>query len=626
MIRIIILLALCLLLACPAMAQPAQAILYTPPVNLKASAACRVFVEGQELKVIDATVNHQRTWAANPILLGKVPFGIFELQGTLSIEVQLPQAPSQAVVRPLARGIHPVITGNSIRFTVDQPGPLTVEWDGDYKNALHLFVYGPQEQVPDKNDPNVLYFGPGLHDVGLIEPKDSQTVYLAPGSVVLGAIQAQGKRDITITGRGILSGSRYDRWKDTMVPINFSDCENIHIEGITLIEPAAWCINLYKSKNITVKDVNIIGWCSNSDGITIQSCENVSVQGCFVRTWDDSLVVKGYDGDVRDISFADCVLWTDLAQSCEIGYETRAQVMERIRFTGITVLHNFHKPVLSIHNSDQALIRDILFSDITVEDAQMGEGDGARLLIELTTTKSQWSKSNQRGQIRGVVFDGIRVLSGKESSIRIFSFSKEHNIDDIVFSNLTILGQRITSFEQLRMNINNRNGDHITISNSAAQVSATYPGFLRTYQQKRQALIVQEGITASANSQVEPYAADNAIDANLNSYWEGTGQDQDVLTLRFSAPRQADQVTLLLNPASIWSKREQRITLLGSSDGLNFTPLVEETNYTFDPASGNQASIAFDSQQVLALRLVFIGNTGAAGGQVAEVIVSSQSP
>ena len=46
----------------------------------------------------------------------------------------------------------------------------------------------------------------------------------------------------------------------------------------------------------------------------------------------------------------------------------------------------------------------------------MGEGDGQPFLIDLGTTKSQWSKDKQRGTIRNVTFDGVYVLSGMQIS------------------------------------------------------------------------------------------------------------------------------------------------------------------------------------------------------------------
>ena len=187
------------------------------------------------------------------------------------------------------------------------------------------------------------------------------------------------------------------------------------------------------------------------------------MKNCFVRSWDDNLVVKGYNGDTRNVTFENCVLWTDLAQSCEIGYETRAKVIEDITFRSITVLHAFHKPVISIHNSDNAAVRHVLFENILVEDAEMGLGDGTPYLIDFTTLESQWSATLKRGTIDDVTVRNVRVLSGKRPSVRIWSFDENSRIDHVTISGLNILGEEIVSFEQLDCEASPANGEHIRI-------------------------------------------------------------------------------------------------------------------------------------------------------------------
>lgn len=86
----------------------------------------------------------------------------------------------------------------------------------------------------------------------------------------------------------------------------------------------------------------------------------------------------------------------NLAQSMEIGYETNKgdkenSTIENVTFEDITVLHNFHKPVLSIHNADNAAISNVTYKNIVVEDACMGLGDGTKELIDLQVlTNSGW--------------------------------------------------------------------------------------------------------------------------------------------------------------------------------------------------------------------------------------------
>jgi polygalacturonase len=227
-------------------------------------------------------------------------------------------------------------------------------------------------------------------------------------------------------------------------------CKDASVEGVIILDPAGWTLNTFGCENVTIENVKIISARPNGDGITTQSCKNLTARNCFVRSWDDSLVVKNYGNGVSEnILFKDIVIWSDLAQSCEIGYETLGPRMDGITFEDITVLHNFHKPVMSIHNSDQAHIQNVTFRDITVEDAQMGLGDATNdnFLIDLSIAESQWSRSEERGNISNVLFENITVLGGLHTPSRIRGFDESHAIDGVTIRNLNILGNRIDSLE-----------------------------------------------------------------------------------------------------------------------------------------------------------------------------------
>jgi cytoskeletal protein CcmA (bactofilin family) len=382
----------------------------------------------------------------------------FDFEGKVKIDIKSMETKVESVVvRPLSLGIKPKIKGDTISFELDKPAKLTIEINGNIKRAIHIFANPMETDAPKKDDPNVIYFGPGIHNVGRIPVKSNQTVYISGGAVVYGCIKAENLENLKITGRGIIDGSIYDRWVDTTVPIDLRNCKNSIVEGIMLLDPAAWTLNIYECQNIELKDVKIISARSNSDGITIQSSRDITAANCFVRSWDDSLVVKGYGSDTKNIIFEDCILWTDLAQSCEIGYETRANTIEDITFRNITVLHNFHKPVLSIHNADNALVRNIHYENIVVEDAAMGMGDsqGYNYLIDLFIGSSQWSQTAERGSIRDVYFENIEVLGGQFQGSRIYGYDDRHTIENVNIKGLKILGEAIKDTDSGKFKINN---------------------------------------------------------------------------------------------------------------------------------------------------------------------------
>ena len=185
------------------------------------------------------------------------------------------------------------------------------------------------------------------------------------------------------------------------------------------------------------------------------------MQNSFARTWDDSLVVKNYGRNTDGITFRNMILWTDLAQSMEIGYETNKGKQEdakisNVLFQDITVVNAFHKPVMSIHNADDALIEHIVWENIVVENADLGSGDAKdnRQLIDLTIAGSGWSSTKTRGRIRDVLLKNITVLRGLETQqIRLMGFDETHGIDGVTIQNLTIYTKPILSLDDVETTI-----------------------------------------------------------------------------------------------------------------------------------------------------------------------------
>jgi len=155
----------------------------------------------------------------------------------------------------------------------------------------------------------------------------------------------------------------------------------------------------------------------------------------------------------------------------EIGYETNKGQAEEvsisdISFQDITVLNNFHKPVISVHNADDAIVKAVTFQNITVENAQMGSGDGDEMpyLIDLHIPKnSNWTSTRERGSIDNVIIDNVKVMSGKFSPSRVEGFDEKHKISNVTISNLEILGEKITSLEQGKFEINPATTENIII-------------------------------------------------------------------------------------------------------------------------------------------------------------------
>ena len=444
--------------------------IYEGPKTMQSSKTASVSANGWELFVYDVMVNHEHIWNANT-LPSDTPMTYFDFEGKVQLEIRMPglsQAVESAQVLPQSWGIEPQVDQGTVRFTITEPGQYTVVFNGSVNKALHIFANPLETDVPDKDDPNVFWIGPGEWVIDAIALQDNQTLYLSGGAVLHSIISVSNASNVRICGRGVIDGSDYPAWNQAgsyaRVPIDLNHSKNVTVEGISIVNSNCWNLNSYSSKNVTIDNVKIISGRQNGDGFTFQSCTDHIVTNCFARTWDDSLVLKNYSGSTRGITFRNIQVWTDLAQSMEIGYETDKGLtldpeISDVLFENITVLYNFHKPVISIHNSDDAYVHDIVYRNIVVENAFMqGDNGNNKELIEMTLQNSSWSTvRDEFGSIDNVLIDGLTVINtadGKVPRSRLSGQSEENMITNVTLRNVTILGNSITDLKAMKLSLN----------------------------------------------------------------------------------------------------------------------------------------------------------------------------
>ena len=427
-----------------------------------------VTVNGQDCYVYDTNVNHTRSWFSNYLPpQSRTPVTYFDFEGAVDITVQVPGIELENVkISPLSYGITPVIdkAEHTVAFRIDTPDNYTIQFNDSPERAVHIFAnpLESEEEIPDPDDPNVIYIGPGEWTMDTISLSKGQTLYLAGGSVVHTNVCANFVSDVTICGRGILDGSQYEGWKGrgAYVPLKFSHANGAVVKDVIVLNSNAWVVEAYDCENGLIDGLRIISSRPNGDGLSIQSCQNYTIDHCFVRTWDDSLVVKNYDTNSSDITFRNTQLWTDLAQSMEIGFETnkgnrKDSAITNVVFENITVLNNFHKPVISVHNADDALLDGITFRDITVEYEEVGSGDSnLPYLIDISIVKNEsWSTTAERGNIRNVTLQNINFLAGNDKYSRIAGYDATHTVENVLIENLNMFGTKASNLDEAKIKI-----------------------------------------------------------------------------------------------------------------------------------------------------------------------------
>ncbi|SED52063.1 F5/8 type C domain-containing protein [Streptomyces sp. PAN_FS17] len=130
-----------------------------------------------------------------------------------------------------------------------------------------------------------------------------------------------------------------------------------------------------------------------------------------------------------------------------------------------------------------------------------------------------------------------------------------------------------------------------------------------------------KGRPATATGSQDVYTPGKAVDGDANSYWEsGNNAFPQSLTVDLGSREAVRRLMLKLPPSSAWGARTQTVTVLGSTDGSNFSTVVGATGYRFDPATGNTVTVALPGGTGLRhLRLSVSANTGWPAAQFSEV-------
>lgn len=422
----------------------------------RANSTLTVLVDGQKSPCFNAWVNTSCIWDQGHY--ETTPVTIFEMKqenrnDVVRVALGSGKAINSVVVRPLSAGIQPEIKKTSdgeayVEFTVNKWGSYSVEFNGETKGALQVFVN------PDYSNMNL------------------GGRYIPLGTMTGEAWGFEG----TVYGSGVLLSSHQGAV--------IEPGSGARIYGITIANEykdgyggnGSWEVQVPDRNDIEFKYFHIIACSPNSDGISIQSSSNIRIYNSYFRTWDDGVVLKNYSGgNTNNITVKDCVFWTDLAQSMEIGAETNkggtANSIYTANFENIDIIHANHKPAMSIHNMDNVTVRDVHWKNVTIEDAQMGNnhgyGDGWPLIIDVTNvrggevpgTDAGWTRQWNRGTIQDVTFENITVLSwqndkGMKPGVRIMNSECENGgtIKNISITNLNYKGVYVTNKNELSNN------------------------------------------------------------------------------------------------------------------------------------------------------------------------------
>ncbi|MCU6707358.1 glycosyl hydrolase family 28 protein [Paenibacillus sp. J5C_2022] len=408
---------------------------------------------------------------------GPLSFASFEyVAGTEAVvlKAKSKRPVHRAQIRPVVLGVVAEVLEDEVRIPIRGPGKYIVETNDEMERPLFIMVHASEENVPAAGNANVIYYGPGLHVVSTLELYSGQTVYIAGGAVLRVMVPegevpdvesdwagkklyrdtfvAQHAADIAIRGRGIVDLSMLD-WHARKAAL-VQNCERVRIEGITCVGTSHWTIHLSQSKDCIIRDLMLIGYRENSDGIDIVNSERVRVDNCLIRTGDDAVVVKAMAAPPalggRDIRVYNCTVWNDKVRCFGITGETRTDI-SGVVFENCDVVHSRaiwteELGSLCIIVGDSGTIDNIRFENMRIEDEQ-------RYAMVCLIFKDRWSVDQAAGRIRNIVFRNIQIPEGVPSLFH--GFDNRHLVEQVVVEGLFVDGQPVEHIAQANFCMNN---------------------------------------------------------------------------------------------------------------------------------------------------------------------------
>ena len=242
-------------------------------------------------------------------------------------------------------------------------------------------------------------------------------------------IVADGQKNISITGRGLIDGQSDllindiyvklrtgelydDEWKEFNPwhqrrpseknrprMIEFKNCDGITIKNIRMQNSTAWVQNYKSCSNIVIDSVHVFSntfW--NNDGIDLVDCKNARVTNCFINAADDGICLKSEDRNNRceNIYVANCKVRSS-ASAVKLGTASWGG-FKKITIRNIEV-YDTYRSAIAIETVDGGVLEDIDVRNINAVNT------GNAIFIRL----GHRNKDSVYGELRNVYIGNIKV-------------------------------------------------------------------------------------------------------------------------------------------------------------------------------------------------------------------------
>jgi polygalacturonase len=190
--------------------------------------------------------------------------------------------------------------------------------------------------------------------------------------------------NIGIAGPGKIVGNpairgRVDRATGLRLPalMEFTNCRNVRVENCSTSQAGMWSIHPTYCDNVVFKNVTVK---SGADGIDVDSCRHVVIDGCDFETGDDCISLKSGRGEegytinrpTENVHISNCTFADSYFACIGIGSETSAGIrnvhVDHCKCTGART----HAIYIKSRPGRGAFIEDIFMNDLDISGAKQG--------------------------------------------------------------------------------------------------------------------------------------------------------------------------------------------------------------------------------------------------------------
>jgi hypothetical protein len=364
---------------------------------------------------------------------GKVKVRVTKLNGNIEF----------CQVLPKSKNVKVGIIGSVVEFELSEAGHYSVEFQKGIiiDHPLLIFANPLETDFPTKNDPNTIYFGDGIHEIGdkYVIP-NNKNVYISGGAYIKGQFYGENGENISVSGRGIISGENYPARTANHMFV-FKNVNNVKLEGVTIIHAPRYMISVSGQKT-DINNVKMLGWWFSTDGIS--AGENSVIENCFFKVNDDA--IKLYSSNT--IARKNVIWQMENGAPFMISWNGskdfgNCQVIDNDIIRVEHSWDNENLAVICAVHGGKAHISNFLFEDLRIDNSDWR-------VFHIITKPNRWGKwDTEKGSISDMTFKNISYTGTQKIKSLILGHDENHLVSNFNFEGLVFGGKKISKLENV---------------------------------------------------------------------------------------------------------------------------------------------------------------------------------